>query len=407
MSSLVTDLLGQARRFSLPRPSFAFNQPKPDSPSRIVQTCPYSQQDDMISEPEHPPLRHDPGGSAASRRPSQSSVLIHAHVDLGSLAEDGNRLDDTTIPTNSVTLTADANVSRSRGDSSSTNHPNMSIPEPPSAPVVQSTPQDHSPLPEDDGMGLLRNRIFAIQAKEISHSDKAHLMHELLLEGYVNSRASIQPEQPLSPSNPRPSEKRASQDQGPLESLKFWQSALGEVEIVEQFDLADRDLEPTFVSRRPPTESTIHAVDVESDYEKLLGCEHYRRNVKLQCSTCNRWYTCRFCHDNVEDHILIRKETRNMLCMFCGTAQKASQTCVSCEAPAARYYCDICKLWNDDPDKPCYHCNDCGICRIGHGIGKDFYHCKASNPSLTHPNSLTNVLIEMLCMHRHIHSVGP
>lgn len=330
----------------------------------------------MIAETEHPPLRDDSGTSPASPRSSRSSVLTHPQIDLGLEAEDGNRPDDTTIPTDSVTSTADADLSGSRGDSSSANQPNMSTPEPPSTPFMRSTPQDHSPLPEDDGMGLLRKRIFAIQAKEISHSVKAHLMHELLMEGYVNSRASFQPEQPLSPPNPRPSEKRASQDQGPLESFKFWQSALDEVENVGQFHLTDKDLEPTFVPRRQPTEPTVDSVDVESDYEKLLGCEHYRRNVKLQCSTCNRWYTCRFCHDNVEDHNLVRKETRNMLCMFCGTAQRASQTCVSCEAPAARYYCDICKLWNDDPDKPCYHCNDCGICRIGHGIGKDFYHCK-------------------------------
>lgn len=385
MPSLVTDLLvnpvlRQARRFSFSRPSFASNLPEPESPSQIGKTCPCSQQNDMISETTHPPLRDDPGNSAAPRRSSQSSVLAHPHNDLSPMSEDGNRPDRSTMPTDSVTFTADASVSGSQGDSSSANRPNITTPEPPSAPFMQSTPQDHSPLPEDDGMGRMRKRILAIQVKEISHSDKAHLMHQLLMEGYVKSRATIQPEQQLSPSSPRHSGKRASQDQGPLESFKFWQSALGEVENVEQFDLTDKDVEPTFVPGRQPTESTIDAVDVESDYEKFLGCEHYRRNVKLQCSTCNRWYTCRFCHDNVEDHSLIRKETRNMLCMFCGTAQKASQTCVSCEAPAARYYCDICKLWNDDPDKPCYHCNDCGICRIGHGIGKDFYHCKASSP---------------------------
>ncbi|KAI1118148.1 hypothetical protein F5Y14DRAFT_299530 [Nemania sp. NC0429] len=383
MSSLVANLLvnpvlRQARRFSFSRPSFPSNPPEPDSPSQIVRTSPYLRQDDMISETDHPLLRHNPRRSPGSRRSSQSSVLMHPHIDLGPMAEDGNQPDETMIPTGSATFTADANVSASQGNSSSASHPNTSTPEPPSTPSMQSPPQDYSPLPEDDGMGMLRKRIFAIQAQAISHSDKAHLMHQLLMEGYVNSRASIQsiqPEQPLSPSNIRPSEKRASQDQGPLESFKFWQSALAEAENREQFDLTDKDLEPTFVSSKQPTDS-IDAVGVDSEYEKLLGCEHYRRNVKLQCSTCNRWYTCRFCHDNVEDHILIRKETRNMLCMFCGTAQKASQTCVSCEAPAARYYCDICKLWNDDPDKPCYHCNDCGICRIGHGIGKDFYHCK-------------------------------
>ncbi|TGZ80392.1 zf-CHY-domain-containing protein [Ascodesmis nigricans] len=106
------------------------------------------------------------------------------------------------------------------------------------------------------------------------------------------------------------------------------------------------------------------------------GCAHYRRNVRLQCSTCERWYTCRFCHDENEDHALIRQQTKNMLCMPCGRPQPAGQDCRFCGVRSAKYYCDKCKLWDDDPQKSIYHCNDCGICRIGQGLGKDFFHCK-------------------------------
>src|SRR5271154_3820405 len=59
----------------------------------------------------------------------------------------------------------------------------------------------------------------------------------------------------------------------------------------------------------------------------ILGCRHYRRGAKLQCSTCNQWATCRHCHDEQEDHKLIRKDTRNMICMYCSTPQKAGQYC--------------------------------------------------------------------------------
>jgi CHY zinc finger len=38
----------------------------------------------------------------------------------------------------------------------------------------------------------------------------------------------------------------------------------------------------------------------------ILGCRHYRRGAKLQCSTCDHWATCRYCHDEEEDHKLIR-----------------------------------------------------------------------------------------------------
>jgi tyrosyl-DNA phosphodiesterase 2 len=138
-------------------------------------------------------------------------------------------------------------------------------------------------------------------------------------------------------------------------------------------------LKPTYaqVESFPGANSDIEESD---DVEPVqpLGCRHYKRNVKLQCFTCGGWYTCRFCHDETEDHILPRKETRNMLCMLCGSAQPASDICANCGIRAAWYYCGICKLWNDDANKSIYHCADCGICRVGRGIGKDFIHCKAS-----------------------------
>jgi hypothetical protein len=71
-----------------------------------------------------------------------------------------------------------------------------------------------------------------------------------------------------------------------------------------------------------------------------------------------------------------------MLCMLCGCPQRASDVCVKCGETAARYYCNICKLWDDKPTKSIYHCADCGICRRGRGIGKDVFHCKVNYPPL-------------------------
>ena len=110
---------------------------------------------------------------------------------------------------------------------------------------------------------------------------------------------------------------------------------------------------------------------------KNLGCFHYKRNVKMQCYECERWYTCRLCHDEARKPCPYREDIRkNMLCMLCNTPQRASHICRMCGQLAARYYCAICKLWSDDPDKAIYHCDDCGICRLGEGLGKDFFHCK-------------------------------
>jgi hypothetical protein len=125
----------------------------------------------------------------------------------------------------------------------------------------------------------------------------------------------------------------------------------------------------------------LSAVDAMATYtpDGLFGCDHYRRSCKLQCSTCFKWYTCRMCHDEVENHQLVRQQTKNMVCVQCKTAQPAAQECRKCGLVLARYYCDICKLWDDDPLKSIYHCDDCGICRIGVGLGKDFFHCKTCN----------------------------
>lgn len=65
--------------------------------------------------------------------------------------------------------------------------------------------------------------------------------------------------------------------------------------------------------------------------------------------------------------------------MLCLTLQPAAKSCQKCGEELARYYCDKCKLWDDDPKKSIYHCEDCGICRQGKGLGEDFFHCKKCN----------------------------
>ncbi|KAK4190032.1 hypothetical protein QBC35DRAFT_118791 [Podospora australis] len=246
-----------------------------------------------------------------------------------------------------------------------------------------ATTMRNQPLPEDDGYGDLRRRIRVVQEMEIPQNLKAQLMHQLLMEKYTHTRVPTSPPRD-SPSNASPRTQASSSDRyvlpdafGPLQALKLW-NPLGNDDTELALPLTEEDLRPTYVPPRVPKhdgimESPVEEVDPSHQY---LGCKHYRRNVKLQCATCEKWYTCRICHDAVEDHTLPRQQTKHMLCMLCGCAQKASDTCVRCGETAANYYCGICKLWNDDPNKPIYHCVDCGLCRVGQGLGKDFFHCK-------------------------------
>ncbi|KAL2143907.1 hypothetical protein VTI28DRAFT_9895 [Corynascus sepedonium] len=239
-----------------------------------------------------------------------------------------------------------------------------------------------TPLPEDDGMGDLRRRIQAIQLLDVSQELRAQMMHGLLTEKYTRlqqspkaTHAAMRPVSRASTStfdNQEPTEHT-----GPLQVLKKW-NPLGDGSGPLNLPLTEEDLTPTFapVKRLADNPEWWAAADQPEDEEKRLGCEHYRRNVKMQCASCERWYTCRHCHDAVEDHSLPRQQTKHMLCMLCGCAQKVSDTCTKCGRSAAYYYCGICKLWNDDASKPIYHCSDCGLCRVGQGLGKDFFHCK-------------------------------
>ena len=238
-------------------------------------------------------------------------------------------------------------------------------------------------LPEDDGMGPLRKRIYAFWHGEGTVEFKSQELHALMMERYNKSRLGKNLDGPprhgrsTSGKSLTPSCLRDRDDAAPGSPIKI--DSPGGDNI--SWNLSTTDLQPSFVpvdhEEASPTMAT--AVGELKDHEGApvaqLGCMHYARNVKLQCYTCRRWYPCRFCHDEIEDHVLPRQSTENMLCMLCKTPQRASQTCSFCGAQSACYYCSVCKLWNNDPGKSIYHCDDCGICRLGKGLGKDFFHC--------------------------------
>lgn len=243
-------------------------------------------------------------------------------------------------------------------------------------------------LPEDDGMGIIRKQIIRIQGMDTTNSEKSRRMHELMTRRYssyhpalfahqarTHSPSSLQgPDRPFTPYSGH-----SHSDVMHSSPLATSVSSIAELELVCR--VAAEDLVPTYwVPPKPSLATELVNCSIDDDahneQDRPLGCAHYKRNVKLQCSACYRWYTCRFCHDAVEDHSLNRRETKNMLCMLCGCPQPAAEECRDCGERGAWYYCGVCKLWDDDPQKYIYHCNDCGICRVGKGLGKDFYHCQ-------------------------------
>ncbi|KAL5043715.1 hypothetical protein BDW71DRAFT_117085 [Aspergillus fruticulosus] len=258
-------------------------------------------------------------------------------------------------------------------------------------------------LPEDDGMGILRRRIHAIRDLGYSSAEQARMIHNLMTEKY-NSSQGFSGRRPSPISSPTPyfrtpegthTPNRWSGQSFDQPSLSSASTATSALQDIFQ-NLTAEDLKPTFypiIGTEPPVDDA-EDVNAEEFEELCLGCPHYRRNVKLQCFDCKKWYTCRFCHDELEDHHLNRPKTENMLCMLCGHAQPAAQYCKWCGGLAAQYYCVECKLWDNDASKSIYHCNDCGICRIGKGIGKDFFHCKTCSVCLPISIETTHKCIE-------------
>ncbi|GJZ62015.1 E3 ubiquitin protein ligase MIEL1-like protein [Tanacetum coccineum] len=75
-----------------------------------------------------------------------------------------------------------------------------------------------------------------------------------------------------------------------------------------------------------------------------------------------------------ERHEIVRHDIKQVICELCSTEQQAAQICTKCGVKMGEYFCDICKFYEDDISKEQFHCNECGICRIG---GREkFFHCE-------------------------------
>ncbi|EJW03619.1 hypothetical protein EDEG_02050 [Edhazardia aedis USNM 41457] len=105
-------------------------------------------------------------------------------------------------------------------------------------------------------------------------------------------------------------------------------------------------------------------------------CKHYKRSCMLIAECCKKTYPCRFCHDENESHKIDRNSTKEIICLYCGTIQGISNLCKKCNNTFAEYFCDKCKLWTT-PDEGVFHCDMCGICRVG--LPDQVFHCDVCN----------------------------
>lgn len=324
-----------------------------------------------------------------------------------------------TAPSTPISIPADVSMSSNPSRTLGTHFERRHLDSPPAAAPSTTTLQrpgspgldtetgaQHAPtmseaLPADDGMRHLRARIHGIRDLKITDAEKARMMHSLMTERYNFLR-------PTSPSSfvshDRPFTPTSGQSVFSEVQISSPVSAASEVDPENPFNLRPGDTNPTY--RRRSADHTVGIAGEDEDLDTFeehvsLGCQHYKRNVKVQCYDCRRWYTCRHCHDAVEeDHNLNRVKTQNMLCMVCGTPQKAAEYCTQCGTQSACYYCVICKLWDNNSSKQIYHCTDCGICRRGEGLGKDYVHCKVCFVLLW-IGLFADIHPELQCVHIH------
>lgn len=130
--------------------------------------------------------------------------------------------------------------------------------------------------------------------------------------------------------------------------------------------------------KRKSFEDLDRSISYHNPEDKILGCKHYQRGCKIRSYCCGELFGCRLCHDDqVTTHKINRHETEEMFCMNCGYLQPIAQVCGnrSCGKVLGKYYCNVCKFHDNDEKKNIYHCPDCGICRVGKGLGIDFFHC--------------------------------
>lgn len=103
------------------------------------------------------------------------------------------------------------------------------------------------------------------------------------------------------------------------------------------------------------------------------GCEHYRRRCLLRAPCCGELVACRHCHNEQHDHELPRSDVTHVVCLLCNTEQPVAKECMACGVTMGEYFCRACVFF-DDEEKGQFHCDECGICRVG---GADqFFHCK-------------------------------
>jgi hypothetical protein len=107
-------------------------------------------------------------------------------------------------------------------------------------------------------------------------------------------------------------------------------------------------------------------------------CTHYKNNVQIYASCCDKYVDCRLCHNDSTDHKIIYGKIKKTKCTNCSTENDVVTHCKNCNIKFGNYHCKKCLIWCDKfSDKDIYHCDKCKCCRLGKE--DDVFHCDNCN----------------------------
>lgn len=112
------------------------------------------------------------------------------------------------------------------------------------------------------------------------------------------------------------------------------------------------------------------------------GCTHYQNRCEIFAPCCKTYFRCFRCHNEQNkdetpgcETTLDRSRITTIRCTGCGLEQEPVKSCVGCQISFAEYVCLECSLYRHNDPVGIFHCPDCGICRVGEGIGTSHWHC--------------------------------
>ena len=105
-----------------------------------------------------------------------------------------------------------------------------------------------------------------------------------------------------------------------------------------------------------------------------IECSHYpnKKCSDFYFNCCEKFYECVRCHNENENHPF---QLKNIKCIECSCFQDIGTHCNHCNIQFSKSFCKLCGLFSDQ--EHLYHCNDCGICRVGKK--EELIHCKNCN----------------------------